>query len=266
MNNKKTLILSIVGVLVLVIVVVGISYAMYTFTGTGTKENLITTGTISVSYPTETSNVNLTAAYPSTDAAGIAATDKCVGYTGDVEPTSKTACTTANGTWQATTLQFGVSATLSGTTRIDYEIAIDPVAGNTLDEQYVKFNLQKDTGTGYTYILGTATTGVLANDYAAVAGSLPNTTIARGKIDAGSFSATTTHNYILKAWVSDAYNLMATTSETGNCSGGTSSGNETSEAACSAVNGNWSPSHNSTVTSQTYAFKIKAYATQYTGA
>ena len=50
MNNKKTLILSIVGVLVLVIVVVGISYAMFSFVGDGTKENVITTGSISVNY------------------------------------------------------------------------------------------------------------------------------------------------------------------------------------------------------------------------
>ena len=41
-NNKKTLILSIVGILVLVIAVVGVSFAMYSFTGTGTKENVIT--------------------------------------------------------------------------------------------------------------------------------------------------------------------------------------------------------------------------------
>ena len=49
-NNKKTLILSIVGILVLVIAVVGVSFAMYSFTGTGTKENVITTGTVSMSF------------------------------------------------------------------------------------------------------------------------------------------------------------------------------------------------------------------------
>ena len=45
-NNKKTLILSIIGILVLVIAVVGVSFAMFTFSGTGTKENVLKTGTI----------------------------------------------------------------------------------------------------------------------------------------------------------------------------------------------------------------------------
>ena len=49
-NNKKTLILSIVGILVLVIAVVGVSFAMFTFTGTGTKENVIKTGTVTVNF------------------------------------------------------------------------------------------------------------------------------------------------------------------------------------------------------------------------
>ena len=49
-NNKKTLILSIIGILVLVIAVVGVSFAMYSFSGTGTKQNVITTGTVSMSF------------------------------------------------------------------------------------------------------------------------------------------------------------------------------------------------------------------------
>ena len=41
MENKKTLILSIIGILVLVIAVVGVSFAMYSFTGTGSKTHLM---------------------------------------------------------------------------------------------------------------------------------------------------------------------------------------------------------------------------------
>ena len=49
MENNKTMILSILGVLVLVIAVVGVSFAMYSFSAQGTKENVITTGSVSLS-------------------------------------------------------------------------------------------------------------------------------------------------------------------------------------------------------------------------
>ncbi len=49
-NNKKALILSILGVLVLIIAVVGVSYAMYTFSASGTKENVISTGIVVINF------------------------------------------------------------------------------------------------------------------------------------------------------------------------------------------------------------------------
>ena len=49
MEDKKKVILSVVGVLVLVAMIVGISYALYTFSGTGQTVNLINTGKISIS-------------------------------------------------------------------------------------------------------------------------------------------------------------------------------------------------------------------------
>ena len=70
-NNKKTLILSIVGILVLVIAVIGVSFAMYTFTGTGTQENVIQTGTVTMSFNPD-NNFAVTNQYPMSDAKGIA--------------------------------------------------------------------------------------------------------------------------------------------------------------------------------------------------
>lgn len=77
MEDKKKVILSVVGVLVLVAMIVGISYALYTFSGTGQTVNLINTGTISISMDNgetagEKSVINLENVYPVTDATGAA--------------------------------------------------------------------------------------------------------------------------------------------------------------------------------------------------
>ena len=47
-ENKKTLLFSVLGVILLLVVVIGVSYAMYTFSANGSKENVISTGTVSV--------------------------------------------------------------------------------------------------------------------------------------------------------------------------------------------------------------------------
>ncbi len=75
-DNKKTLVLSIIGILVLVIAVVGVSFAMFSFSGTGTKENVITTGTVSLDFSTveegtETNVINVDNQYPMDDTNGV---------------------------------------------------------------------------------------------------------------------------------------------------------------------------------------------------
>ena len=70
-ENKKTLLFSVLGVILLLVVVIGVSYAMYTFTGTGSKENVITSGKISIDYKEKTT-INLNGVYPMTDQRGIA--------------------------------------------------------------------------------------------------------------------------------------------------------------------------------------------------
>ena len=57
-ENKKTLLFSILGVILLLVVVIGVSYAMYTFSANGTKENVISTGTVSITY-SESSTITL---------------------------------------------------------------------------------------------------------------------------------------------------------------------------------------------------------------
>lgn len=190
-NNKKALILSILGVLVLIIAVVGVSFAMYTFSATGTKENVITTGSVSLSYDdTATAGGNgvlsLENQYPMSDELGIA-------QTGD------------------NVLTFEVNATINGTMTINYEIGLDSITeGTTLTSNYIKLVLYKNGVDDP--IIGTATEGVLVSDLASSSGSLINSY----KLANGTFTATGKQRYTLKAWVSDQYKFTVNNTSSDN--------------------------------------------------
>lgn len=238
MDNKKTLMLSVIGVLVLIVVVVGVSYAMYSFTGTGTKENVITTGSISVVVdPTEDpvthealsdqTQIKLTNQYAMTDGTG-------------------SAITPVEG--ESALLKFYVAATLNGNTTIKYEIGITKnacsettdggVTYGCLQDSEVNFNLKKGTK----YVKGEAGTGVAFSTIATTPGNLGQANNAEGRIanyllDADSFNASGLKTYELRAWVNDTYVLPTKDTSTGN-------------------------THSNASLSEKYEFKIKLYAEQ----
>lgn len=174
-ENKKTLLFSVLGVILLLVVVIGVSYAMYTFSANGSKINEITTGTISVSYK-ETSTITLDNAYPSTDAVGSAVTGH--------------------------DLVFTVNGSISGSTTVTYDLALANITpGTTLTAEHIKFNLKK----GDTYLIGTANTGVTIASRAANKGTLITTGYL---LDTDTLtSAKTGATYTLRAWVADTYDL-----------------------------------------------------------
>ena len=183
MEKKKTLILTIVGVLVLVLAVIGVSFAMYSFTGTGTVDNVIRTGTVSVSY-TESKLITLTNEYPMTDVTGSA----------------------QSGT--GTELEFTVSASMTGAMDINYQVGFDSIVPDTtLTTNYVKFNIIKDNTT---YLLSTtATSGILMSSIASRTGTLLTTGYL---LDSDTLSSNgDSHIYKIKAWISDQYDLPTTT-------------------------------------------------------
>lgn len=202
-GNKKTLILSILGVLLLVIAVVGVSFAMYTFSATGTKENVIQTGSVSISYDDTAEGgaadaggvLSLTNQYPMTDANGIAQTGE-----GNV-------------------LAFTVAAEINGTMTIKYDLGFDAITeGTTLTDDMIKFVMYKQGNE--TPILGTATTGVTVASRASVAG--PNNYITTYGLTGGTFTATAKDMYTIKAWVSEEYDLSTDGVQTeGNTQSGT---------------------------------------------
>ena len=173
-ENKKTLLFSILGVILLLVVVIGVSYAMYTFSAQGSKVNQITTGTISVSY-VEASQVTLTNAYPSTDATGSTVTGH--------------------------DLVFTVTGSITGSTSVKYDLALANITpGATLTAEHVKFNLKK----GDRYIIGEANSGVTVASRATQSGTL----IGAYLLDTDTLTSTKTGaTYTLRAWVADTYNL-----------------------------------------------------------
>lgn len=224
-NNKKTLILSIIGILVLVIAVVGVSFAMYSFTGTGTKENVITTGTVSMSFSQGSNNFTLQNKYPMSDATGIAQDDN-----------------------RAT---FGVTATWgSSPLTIKYDLGITNITpGTTLTEDYIKVALLGSDGT---VIVGeknednSLKAGVTIASLKTVKG--PNNLITTYGLTGGTISTSgATDRYTILAYVADNYNLPTDKANTTTDNGGTVERNLTSKK---------------TTASETFSFKVGVKAAQ----
>lgn len=233
-NNKKTLILSIIGILVLVIAVVGVSFAMFTFTGTGTKENILKTGTISVAFSDETegNKIEITNQYPEDDTTGIADENNDTTFT-------------VQGDWGSSPMTVNYEVGLS-------DITTTPATGATIGDQYVKVQIMK----GSEYIKGTATTGVTIASFAADHGPLnliDSYYVTNGTLqnEAGQ-TAHLSDTFTVKAWVSDAYDLPtdAANSDTEN------QGNLTIPQQ------DGSAQHKKTSASETYSFKVKVVAAQ----
>lgn len=222
-NNKKTLILSILGVLVLVIAVVGVSFAMYSFSATGTTENVIQTGSVSISYANE-KTITLTNQYPMADALGIAQ---------DAEGSK---------------LTFDVKANIAGTINIKYDLALTDIKytdmeGNvvtTLTDSNVKFVLTKNGQ----YVQGNETTGVKIADVATSTGAI----ITDGYvIDTDTFASTgantDVNSYVLKAWIDQDYKLPGQAAINGTCSDTTYD----NKAACENAGATWKLADDTTV-------------------
>lgn len=247
MDKKKTLILSILGVIVLVVAVVGISYAMYTFTGTGSKENVISTGTISVSYD-ETDHITLTNTYSATDAYAT------------------------NADNNAETLAFSVNADIAGgNTTIKYDVQLlvtEDSAATGLKDEHIDFNMSKTTNGTTTWLHGTTeTTGVALSTVAGTNGTVITT---GGYVVANNTFTKTEEStviypdaYVIKAWVNDTYSLPSTDVALGLCTGGTLDGQIVTETECTTAEsaGTWveQPLADRTIPS-TFSFKVKVVA------
>ena len=187
--KKQNIIMGISFVL-LFVMVMGVSYAAYKFSATGTKENVISTGTISMSYK-QNSFIDLKNTYPKTDIYAI----------GTKEDKSS--------------MEFSVSMETSGTTTINYVLALTEIQeGETLKSDKVKIYLEKEGKVVNNFEENKGQTiESFKNKY--VEGLIDNYAIYQDILT----TSKETHNYTLTAWIDESYilpikNETTTTKET----------------------------------------------------
>ena len=177
-NNSKQVLLSVLGVAILVVAVVGVSFAAFSYSKTGEKVNTITTGTITMSYSETTNGINLTNALPMSDGVGKALSE------------------------EEQYFDFTVSATISGNTTINYAITASKEEESTLPDTAVKVYLT-DMDASDTQILAPTKVSALQKTTSDVSGA-PND---QYKLTSDTFSASSSHNYRLRMWVADDYQV-----------------------------------------------------------
>ena len=175
--KKQNIIMGISFVL-LFVMIIGVSYAAYKFSASGTKENVISTGTISMSY-SQNSFIDLKNTYPKTDTYAIATKE------------------------DKSSMEFSVSMETSGTKQINYALAITNIEeGTTLKSNKVKIYLEKE--------------GKVVNNFETNKGqtieSFKNKYI-EGLIDSYAIyqdiltTSNKTHHYTLTSWIDESYIL-----------------------------------------------------------
>ncbi len=173
-SSSKQVLLAVLGVIILIIAVVGVSFAAFSYSRTGEKINQITTGTITMSYTDVSNGINISDALPMSDANGKVLADENQYF------------------------DFKVTATISGTTTINYDITATK-EDSTLPDTAVKVYLTS------------ADDSTVELDATKVS-ALPTTSSSASKAPDGQFilkSGTISSNedttYRLRMWVADDY-------------------------------------------------------------
>lgn len=126
-SDSRDVLLSVFGVALLILAVAGISYAIFTFTEYGTKENIINTGTISMSFVESNNIIKINDALPMSDDVGKV---------------------------QNEYFDFSVSATISGDASVFYEIRAKKIdTDNPIDSKNVKMYLEQKKSSAYIPVL-----------------------------------------------------------------------------------------------------------------
>ena len=175
---KKQNIIMGISFILLIFMVIGVSYAAYKFSAAGTKENVISTGTISMSY-SQNSFIDLKHTYPKTDTYAIATKE------------------------DKSSMEFSVSMETSGTKQINYALAITNIEeGATLKSDKVKIYLEKEGKVVNNFELNKGKTiESFKNKY--VEGLIDSYAIYQDILT----TSNKTHHYILTSWIDESYIL-----------------------------------------------------------
>ncbi len=182
-GNNKRLVLGVLAIAMLMFTVVGLSFAAFTFIGTGTVENTISTGTITMTYTEESDGISITNALPMADGAGIAQTaDNAV-------------------------FEFTISASISGSTTIGYEISAikKTIPTGQLGDDDIKLYLAETTS-------GSEVQRMAPTNFVPITTSTAIGTPAGAMVMySGSVTTNETRTYVLKMWLDSDYITTAST-------------------------------------------------------
>ena len=118
MNKGKIRNVLTIGVSIfLLIAVIGVSYAAFNYVSVGKKENVITTGPITMSYKESSNTISINNALPTTDNTGKSRKN--------------------DGEY----FDFTVKSSITGNADINYERAAKEEAGNTFSGNNIKYYL-----------------------------------------------------------------------------------------------------------------------------
>ena len=175
---KKQNIIMGISFILLIFMVIGVSYAAYKFSAAGTKENVISTGTISMSY-SQNSFIDLKNTYPKTDTYAIATKE------------------------DKSSMEFSVSMETSGTKQINYALAITNIEeGTTLKSDKVKIYLEKEGKVVNNFELNKGKTiDSFKNKY--IEGLIDSYAIYQDILT----TSNKTHHYTLTSWIDESYIL-----------------------------------------------------------
>ena len=200
-NQSTQIIATVLAIAILIVAVVGISFAAFTYSKTGTKDNTITTGTITMLYTEGDKGISIENAMPVSDPVGKAFTEDNISGSGTIKEGA------------AGVFDFNVDAKITGDVTINYDIMAVKNQESTLDDQYAKLYLQKDT-TDSTMAAAedaTAPTTYESLGAASTATTTAGKAVANAKLlHTDSFTESDTHYYRLKMWVSDDYQVGGT--------------------------------------------------------
>ena len=203
-KQSTQIIATVLAIAILIVAVVGISFAAFTYTQAGEKENTVTTGSITMLYSEPDKGIHITDAMPVSDA---------IGKTYEATDAKNTGTVADDGTG---VFDFSVTATIAGTTQINYDIvAVKQTEAKELDGKYVKLYLEKnETSASGEYEQVAApkrwTTKDEDTGLAEVSEALTDAGQAAGEnaklLHSDSFSGTGgNHYYRLRMWVADDY-------------------------------------------------------------
>lgn len=178
-NKSKSVLLTIVAIIILLIAVLAVSYAAFYYSKNGEEINKVLTGTITMSYSENNNGINLFDAFPTTDAVGMALSDESLYF------------------------DFAVSASMSGSTIVNYVIAgSKDENSSTLPDSAIKVYLSSISSNSEKEVVGPTKISELksTNNISYV----PN---GQYVILQDNFKETGSRNYRLRMWIASDYVL-----------------------------------------------------------